>query len=94
VESAGAFLARVDPHEHVAGVARTKSSDRQRGSHSIISWQYLRPFCSCRFEITGLDVSQAMLNMAKAHHPRSKFILADICEWEPEEQYDLIVAWG
>jgi 2-polyprenyl-3-methyl-5-hydroxy-6-metoxy-1,4-benzoquinol methylase len=46
------------------------------------------------FDVTGLDVSQAMVGLAEQHHPTVRFLRADICEWEPEEQYDLIVAWG
>ncbi|MGQ0642122.1 MAG: class I SAM-dependent methyltransferase [Gemmatimonadaceae bacterium] len=45
------------------------------------------------FDVVGLDVSEAMLALAKARHPAASFIHADICTWEPSEKYDLIVAW-
>lgn len=45
------------------------------------------------FRVTGIDVSEAQLEGAKKRHPDSRFILADICEWEIEERYDVIIAW-
>jgi SAM-dependent methyltransferase len=45
------------------------------------------------FQVTGLDVSAAMLELARRRHPNSSFIHEDICVWSPAEQYDVIVAW-
>jgi ubiquinone/menaquinone biosynthesis C-methylase UbiE len=45
------------------------------------------------FEVVGVDVSEAMLELARARHPTAKFVHADVCEWEPPDRYDLIVAW-
>lgn len=45
------------------------------------------------FQVTGIDVSEAQLELAKKRHPDSRFILADICEWKIEERYDVIIAW-
>ena len=45
------------------------------------------------FRVTGLDVSGSMLAYARRRHPGSRFILGDICEWEPEERYEAIIAW-
>jgi predicted TPR repeat methyltransferase len=45
------------------------------------------------FEVTGIDVSEAMLERARERHLASHFIHADICEWQPPEQYDVIIAW-
>lgn len=45
------------------------------------------------FEVTGLDVSEAMLRMAREHHPAVNFLRADICRWRPPAAYDLITAW-
>lgn len=45
------------------------------------------------FQVTGIDVSQGMLEYARKRHPDSDFIHADICEWQPQEQYDVIIAW-
>jgi SAM-dependent methyltransferase len=48
---------------------------------------------SAGFEVLGVDVSEAMLELARARHPTAKFAYADVCEWEPPDRYDLIVAW-
>lgn len=45
------------------------------------------------FQVTGIDVSEAMIENARKRHPDSRFILGDICEWQPQEQYDAIIAW-
>ena len=45
------------------------------------------------FSVTGLDVSEAMLGYARRRHPGARFVLGDICEWQPEERYDAVVAW-
>ncbi len=45
------------------------------------------------FQVTGIDVSEAMLKYARTRHPDSDFIHDGICEWKPQEQYDAIIAW-
>ena len=45
------------------------------------------------FRVTGIDVSEEMLKYARERHPDSDFILADICEWKSQEQYDVVIAW-
>ena len=45
------------------------------------------------FQVTGIDVSGAMVEHARKRHPDSRFILGDICVWQPREQYDAIIAW-
>lgn len=45
------------------------------------------------FRVTGIDVSEAQLENARNRHPDSDFILADICELEIKERYDVIIAW-
>lgn len=45
------------------------------------------------FSVTGLDVSQEMVNLASSNHPEHKFIHQDICTWETEERFEFIVAW-
>jgi len=39
----------------------------------------------------GIDFSQELLKIAKQNFPNSKFILADICEYEHNEQVDGII---
>ena len=45
------------------------------------------------FEVTGLDVSGAMVEYASRRHPEARFIRGDICEWRPPTRYDVIIAW-
>ncbi len=45
------------------------------------------------FLVTGIDVSEAMVELARKRHPDSRFVHGDICEWRIPEQYDAIIAW-
>ena len=45
------------------------------------------------FRTDGVDVSPAMLALARDRHPDARLFLADVCGWELPEAYDLIVAW-
>ena len=45
------------------------------------------------FQVTGIDVSEAMIGLARENHPGSRFIFGDVCDWRPPEEYDAIVAW-
>lgn len=45
------------------------------------------------FKVTGLDVSSRMIEIAKLNHPDTDFILDDICNWNSDNKFDLIVAW-
>lgn len=45
------------------------------------------------FEVSGLDISGKMLELARSYHPEVQFISADICQWETMQKFDLIVAW-
>lgn len=45
------------------------------------------------FRTDGLDVSPAMIALARDRHPDARLIHADICGWELPWTYDLIVAW-
>lgn len=45
------------------------------------------------FSVTGIDVSESLLNITKQNHPSAQWLLADVCTWNPINAYDLIVAW-
>ena len=45
------------------------------------------------FRTDGLDVSPAMIALARERHPEARLFHADICRWELPRSYDLIVAW-
>lgn len=43
-------------------------------------------------QLVGIDNSQAMLASAQQRLPNSRFIEADICQWQPSQPQDLIYA--
>lgn len=45
------------------------------------------------FTPDGIDISKEMIRLAKAKHPGVRFHCADVLEWEPDRQFDLISAW-
>lgn len=45
------------------------------------------------FLAEGLDISKAMIELAKQLHPNITFYQADICAWIPDKLYSLISAW-
>lgn len=45
------------------------------------------------FRTDGLDVSPAMIALARQRHPDARLFHSDIGGWELPEAYDLIVAW-
>lgn len=45
------------------------------------------------FTVTGIDASQKMVEIAKMNHASSNFFVSDICDWDTDQKYDLIVAW-
>ena len=45
------------------------------------------------FRTDGLDVSPAMIALARDRHPEARLFHADIWRWELPRPYDLIVAW-
>jgi SAM-dependent methyltransferase len=70
-------------------VRRGKALDVGCGSGGRI----INALSDAGFQVIGLDVSAAMLELARRRHPNSSFIHADICVWRPAEKYDAIVAW-
>jgi SAM-dependent methyltransferase len=45
------------------------------------------------FDVTGIDVSQNMLKIARDNHRGVHFVLGDVCTWESSEAFDIIIAW-
>lgn len=45
------------------------------------------------FQVTGVDVSQKMLDIARRNHPGAEFHLSGIEQWENHRLFDLVVAW-
>lgn len=55
--------------------------------------RFVRILEGCDFSVTGLDVSREMIRLASLNHPEHKFLHQDICSWETEDKFDLIIAW-
>lgn len=45
------------------------------------------------YEVTGIDVSPKMIDIARTNHPDAVFHLADFLSWNVEGRFDLVVAW-
>jgi RimJ/RimL family protein N-acetyltransferase len=45
------------------------------------------------FRTHGIDVSTAMIALARDRHAGARLFHADICRWDLPQSYDLIVAW-
>jgi len=50
-------------------------------------------FANIGFQVTGVDVSEKMLGIAKNRCPQIKFILADMRTLDLNEKFDCIVSW-
>ena len=45
------------------------------------------------YAVTGVDVSAEMIRLARKHHPDTTLVHADICQWQSDERFDVIVGW-
>ncbi|MGJ8561411.1 MAG: class I SAM-dependent methyltransferase [Litorimonas sp.] len=45
------------------------------------------------FEVIGVDASMEMITLARANHPDTRFVTANIIDWEADEKFDFILAW-
>ncbi|MFZ4115593.1 MAG: class I SAM-dependent DNA methyltransferase [Chthoniobacterales bacterium] len=45
------------------------------------------------FEVTGIDGSNKLLDLARVRFPQTRFILGDMRNFNLKEQFDLIIAW-
>jgi SAM-dependent methyltransferase len=45
------------------------------------------------FQVTGIDVSRGLTEIAKARHPSVEFVHDDVTEWTPTGSFDLVLAW-
>lgn len=44
-------------------------------------------------QVTGIDVSKEMIDLARLNHPDVQFILQNICSWQASQNFDFIYAW-
>jgi predicted TPR repeat methyltransferase len=45
------------------------------------------------FDVTGVDASAEMINLAQTNHPDSLFLQKDIRQWNTKTRFDFILAW-
>ena len=45
------------------------------------------------FQPDGVDISEKMLELARARHPEVAFYQQDICQWQLPKKYRFITAW-
>lgn len=55
--------------------------------------RFIRRLQDRGFAVTGIDISPAMIRLARAAHPEQAFFLHDICTWQTDQRYDFIIAW-
>lgn len=58
-----------------------------------VGGRVINELLNSNFDIKGIDVSVSMLDLAKQSHENVSFENADICTWQSDERFDLIVAW-
>lgn len=57
------------------------------------SGRFIETLSQYGFQVEGLDISAAMIQLAQQRHPNLTFYNADICNWHPPKRYGLIAAW-
>jgi SAM-dependent methyltransferase len=55
--------------------------------------RFIRILLERGFRCTGLDISGAMVDLARTRYPEAHFAVGDICTWPLPRRYDLITAW-
>ena len=55
--------------------------------------RFIRILSERGFHCTGLDISSAMVDLARPRYPEADFAVGDICTWPLPRRYDLITAW-
>ncbi|GHA88801.1 methyltransferase [Algimonas arctica] len=55
--------------------------------------RFVRRLIEQRFIVTGIDASAQMIGLARANHPDTLFINANIIDWKTSETYDFILVW-
>jgi len=55
--------------------------------------RFIRLLNARGFEVTGIDASAEMINLAQANQPDSLFVQEDIRHWDTEDRFDFILAW-
>jgi len=79
--------------QHQRAIAFVKNRGRALDVGCGCTGRFIDLLCENGFSPEGVDVSQAMIKLARKRHPDVTFHLQDICEWNDVEKYDFITAW-
>jgi SAM-dependent methyltransferase len=55
--------------------------------------RFIRTLLARGFHCTGLDISAAMVALARTQSSEAEFVVGDICTWRLPRHYELITAW-
>jgi SAM-dependent methyltransferase len=55
--------------------------------------RFIRALKNKNYSVTGIDVSEEMIKLARVNHPDQIFLNQDICSWESNEKFNFIMAW-
>lgn len=44
------------------------------------------------YSVDGVDISSNMIDIAKSNNPNSKYYVANICNYRPEEKYEFVIS--
>ncbi len=81
----------------VSQVERAISYCKNRGTALDVGCgsggRLMNTLLSAGFEVTGVDVSEKMVEIARSNHPEVTFHIADIVSWQAPQKFDFIVAW-
>ncbi|MBC5773751.1 class I SAM-dependent methyltransferase [Pontibacter sp. KCTC 32443] len=81
----------------LAQIKRAISYSSNRGSALDVGCgsggRVIKELVSAGFKVTGIDVSEKMIELARANHPDVDFLVQDISTWQTDQKHDLIVAW-
>ena len=94
IERAIAFCAQQDsPKEHKSSACLKSSPPKALDIGCGSGGRYIHKLIDRGFDVTGIDISAKMIELATEHHPDQAFYHADISNWQTEQQYDLIIGW-
>lgn len=55
--------------------------------------RFVRHLENAGVNVTGVDVSQQMVELAASNHPQQRFYRANIVSWNTTQTFDFIIAW-
>lgn len=74
-------------------IERSKNKGKALDVGCGSSGRIMNSILASGYDLTGIDVSSRMIEIAAGKHPGVKFINRDFMQWNSSETFDLIVAW-